>query len=44
MTIDLTLKKAEAALDIILQCDEKNSDCNFKHVLNEILAKWRDLE
>ena len=44
MTIDLTLQKAEAALEIILKFDEKNSDCNFKQVLNEILAKWRSLE
>ena len=44
VTIDKTLAKADAALEIILKHDEKNSDSSFKQVLDEIIDKWRNLE
>jgi hypothetical protein len=41
MTINETLTKAEIALGVILEHDEKNSDCSFRQVLNEILERWK---
>jgi hypothetical protein len=41
MTINETLRKADAALDVILKYDEQNSDCSFKQVLEEIIERWR---
>jgi hypothetical protein len=43
-TIDKTLAKADAVLEIILKHDEINSDSSFKQVLDEIIDKWRNLE
>jgi hypothetical protein len=42
MTIEETLRKADAVLDVILKHDEQNSDCSFKQLLTEILQRWRD--
>lgn len=44
MTVEDTLKKADAAIDVIIKFDEQNSECSFKEVLSEILNKWRDLK
>jgi hypothetical protein len=41
MTTNETLRKAEAALDIIDKYDEQNSDVSFKEVLREIIERWR---
>jgi hypothetical protein len=41
MTSNETLRKAEAALDVILKHDELNNDCSFREVLDEILQRWR---
>ena len=35
------LRKADAALDVIIKHDEEDSDCSFKQVLQEILERWR---
>jgi hypothetical protein len=40
MTINETLRKADAALDVILKYDEQNTDCNFNQVLQEIIERW----
>lgn len=44
MTSDTTLAKAEAALSIILEHDEKNSDISFRQVLDEIINSWKELQ
>lgn len=44
MTTDMTLKKAEAALSIILDHDEKNSNISFRQVLDEIILSWKELQ
>jgi hypothetical protein len=36
-----TLRKAEIALGVILEHDERNSDCSFRQFLNEIMERWR---
>jgi hypothetical protein len=41
MTINETLRKADAALDVIIKHDEQNSDASFKEVLREIIERWR---
>jgi hypothetical protein len=41
MTINETLRKADAALGVILKYDELNTDCSFKQVLEEIIERWR---
>jgi len=41
MGIEDTLRKADAALDVIIKYDEQNSDCSFKQVLDEIIERWR---
>jgi hypothetical protein len=41
MTIDETLRKADAALDVIIKYDEQNSNSSFKEVLREIIERWR---
>jgi hypothetical protein len=43
-TVDETLKKANAALDVITEHDDQNSNCDFKQVLAEIIERWRDLK
>ena len=43
-TINQTLRKAEIALGVIVEYDEKNSNCSFKELLAEIIAKWNDLK
>ena len=42
MNTDMTLKKAEAALDVILEYDEKDADVGFRQVLDEIITRWKD--
>jgi hypothetical protein len=44
MTTNDTLRKAEIALGVILEYDEKNSNCTFKELLATIMDKWRDLK
>jgi hypothetical protein len=44
MSSNNTIKKAEIALDILLKHDEKNSDCSFKEVLDEIILAWTIIE
>ena len=41
MTTDETLRKADAALEIILKYDEKNADISFRKVLDEIIEEWK---
>jgi hypothetical protein len=41
MTTNETLRKAEAALDVIDKYDEQNSDASFREVLREIIERWR---
>jgi hypothetical protein len=41
MTTNETLRKAEAALDVIDKYDEQNSDCSFREVLREIIERWK---
>jgi hypothetical protein len=41
MTIDETLRKADAALDVIIKFDEEKSNCSFKEVLAEIIERWK---
>lgn len=44
MTTDTntTLQKAEAALDILLEHDEKNSDIGFKNLMDQIILAWKE--
>jgi len=44
MSSNKVIEKAEIALDILLKHDERNSNCSFRQVLNEIVNRWRDLE
>jgi hypothetical protein len=39
--INETLRKAEIALGVILEYDEKNSTCTFRELLDEIIERWR---
>ena len=41
MTINETLRKAEIVLGVILEHDERNSDCSFRELLNEIIERWK---
>ena len=41
MTIDETLRKADAVLEIILKYDEQNADISFRKVLDEIIEEWK---
>ena len=41
MTIDETLRKADAVLEIILKYDEQNADVSFRKVLDEIIEEWK---
>jgi hypothetical protein len=41
MTSSETLRKADAAIDVIIKRAEDNSDCSFREVLNEILQRWK---
>jgi hypothetical protein len=41
MTTEETLRKADVALDVILEFDEQNVDCSFKEVLQKIIERWR---
>jgi hypothetical protein len=41
MTIEETLRKADAALEVIIKHDEQNSKCSFQEVLHEIIERWR---
>ena len=36
-----TLRKAEIALGVILEHDERNSNCSFQELLDEILERWK---
>jgi hypothetical protein len=36
-----TLRKAEIALEVIVEHDERNSNCSFRELLNEIIERWR---
>jgi len=41
MTTNETLRKAEIVLGVILEHDERNSDCSFRELLNEIIERWK---
>jgi len=36
-----TLRKAEIALGVIVEHDEKNSNCSFREILDEIIERWK---
>jgi hypothetical protein len=40
-TINETLRKADAVLDVIIKHDEQNSEVSFKEILQEIIERWR---
>ena len=40
MTTDKTLRKADTALDVITEFDDKDVDCSFKEFLQEVIARW----
>jgi len=42
MTTDITLKKADIALRILLEHDERDSKISFKHLMEEIIDAWRN--
>lgn len=37
-----TIEKAEIAFDVLLKYDEKNSNVNFRQVLQEIITRWKE--
>ena len=41
MTSSETLRKADVALDVIIEHDEKNSNCSFRELLDEIIERWK---
>jgi len=41
MTTNETLRKAEIVLGVILEHDERNSDCSFRELLKEIIEQWK---
>jgi len=41
MTSSETLRKADVALDVIIEYDEKNSNCSFRELLDEIIERWK---
>lgn len=44
MTTDKTLRKADIALDVIIEFDQKNSDTSFRELLDEIILRWKELQ
>ena len=42
MNTDMTLRKAEITLDILLEHDEKNSDIRFKNLMDQIILAWKE--
>lgn len=41
MTVEDTVRKANTVLDVIIEYDEKNIDCGFKQLLEEIIKRWK---
>ena len=39
-----TIEKAQIALDILLEHDEKNSDIKFKNLMDQIILAWKELQ
>lgn len=44
MKSDNILKKADIALQVLLEHDERDSNCSFKQLMSEIIDKWNNEE